>query len=143
MIELVLLGSLVLLGLHFLTRGRQGGGGAAPPPNRPRGTAAAPAVHRPRPRKEPRPAPPQDAPGGAEFEIVYGEAEGAPVTRRISGVRPESVGGAWLIHCRCEDAGREVTLENDRILSCRNLRSGRAIKNLARYCQARSPKTRP
>lgn len=113
MIELVFLGSLILLGLHFLTRER---------PVRP-----------PRPPKRAELPEPE-----AEFEIVHVDAAGTERRSRIAQVRPERAGGTVLIHCRSE--GADLSIENASIRSCRNLRSGRAIKDLAKYCQARAGK---
>lgn len=120
MIELVFLGSLTLLGLHFLTRGR------ISKPTRPL----------PRPSSEKAPSKAE----GFDFEIVYEDAKGAERQDRIVDVRHERSGNTVLIHCRSEDAGGGITLDNGKILTCRNLRSGRAIKDLARYCQARAAK---
>ncbi|MDB6453720.1 hypothetical protein [Falsirhodobacter sp. 20TX0035] len=132
MIELVLLGSLVLLGLHFLTRRRVG---EVPAP-----VAEPPAaIATPKRPKRPKQDPPDPA-EAYDFEILYREEDGTERPRRIAQVRHEGTGAALRILCHCAEARGPVTLRNDRILSCRNLRSGRAIKDLGRYCQARTAK---
>lgn len=144
MIELVLLGSLVLLGLHFLTGG---GTGKAPPAPVDAREDPAPAVVRPARARRPRAPRPREGSTAVDvsqeveqaFEILHMDEDGVERSRRIARVRPETVAGDTLIHCDCAETG-PMTLKNSRILSCRNLRTGRTIKDLARYCQSRPGK---
>ncbi|WP_435169157.1 hypothetical protein [Falsirhodobacter sp. 1013] len=145
MIELVILGSLILLGLHILTERRARGRNAPPVPV----DEPAPAVVRlPRAKRPKAPQPRDAAPAaalpeeaGRDFEILYREEDGTERSRRIAHVRPETIAGETLIHCDCAEARGVVTLKNSRILSCRNLRTGRAIKDLGRYSQSRPAKS--
>ena len=141
MIELVILGSLVLLGLHILTERRKRRRIVPPVAvDEPAPVAVRPPRAK-RPKAPPRdvaPAASQDA--GPDFEVLYRDEDGVERSRRIAHVRPETVGGETLIHCDCAEVGGRVTLKNSRILSCRNLRTGRAIKDLGRYCQTRPAK---
>lgn len=68
-----------------------------------------------------------------QFEIEYVNKRGEQTRRRIAWVNHQSDGQDTLLHAYCALAQAHRTFRSSRIQSCRNLWTGRQIKDLGRY----------
>ena len=73
-----------------------------------------------------------------QFEIEYEDRDGKKSKRRIAWVFHEPDGEDTILHAYCELAQADRKFRSSRILSCKNLWTGRQIKDLGRYFRSGS-----
>jgi len=72
------------------------------------------------------------------FEIEYIDRAGKATKRRIALVYHEADGDDTILHAYCELAQADRRFRSSRIKSCKNLWTGRTIKDLGRYFRSGS-----
>ena len=68
-----------------------------------------------------------------QFEIVYKDKAGNISSRRLAWISWTPDGADTMIHAFCEEAQAERTFRSSRIISCRNVFTGRKINDLGQY----------
>lgn len=77
-------------------------------------------------------------PDDYQFEIEYVDRNGKATERRIAWVHHEPDGDDTILHAYCELAQADRKFRSSRIQSCKNLWTGRQIKDLGRYFRSGS-----